>query len=70
MSESAIMSEPVVLIPPEEREFLPASIPGVTVCRPWADPRSELYVPRDMDIIPVKRTKKAVKPAAKAKSAV
>ena len=24
-------------VPPHFREFLPASIPGVTVCRPWAD---------------------------------
>ena len=35
------MIEPVVLVPTYLREFLPASIPGVTVCRPWADPRSE-----------------------------
>ena len=35
------MSEPVLLVPPHLREFLPASIPGVTVCRPWAAPRSE-----------------------------
>ena len=42
------MTEPVVLIPPHMREFLPASIPGVTVCRPWADPRSELYVAVDL----------------------
>ena len=33
----AVMVEPVVLIAPTRREFLPASIPGVTVCRPWAD---------------------------------
>jgi hypothetical protein len=41
------MTTPVVLVPPHMREFLPASIPGVTVCRPWADPRSELYVAID-----------------------
>ena len=33
----AAMVEPVALIAPTCREFLPASIPGVTVCRPWAD---------------------------------
>ena len=32
------MAEPVVLVPPHLRGFLPASIPGVTVSRPWADP--------------------------------
>ena len=42
-SEKAVVEEPVVLIPVKMRGFLPASIPGVTVCRPWADPRSELY---------------------------
>ena len=31
------MVEPVVLIPPHLRGFLPANAPGVTVCRPWAD---------------------------------
>ena len=31
------MVEPVAVIAPERREFLPASIPGVTVCRPWED---------------------------------
>ena len=30
---------PVKLIPPTERPFLRASIPGVTVVRPWADAR-------------------------------
>ena len=40
MSERvAAMTEPVTLIPPACREFLPASIPGVTVVRPWADIR-------------------------------
>ena len=40
MSERvAAMTEPVTLIPPAAREFLPASIPGVTVVRPWADIR-------------------------------
>ena len=33
----AAMVEPVALIAPTCRKFLPASIPGVTVCRPWAD---------------------------------
>ena len=33
----AAMVEPVVLISPRDRGFLPASIPGVTVCRPWAE---------------------------------
>ena len=37
--EVVVATGPVKLIPPAERPFLRASIPGVTVVRPWADPR-------------------------------
>ena len=37
--EKVDVTGPVKLIPPDERPFLRASIPGVTVVRPWADPR-------------------------------
>ena len=33
------LTGPVTLIPPADRGFLRASIPGVTVVRPWADSR-------------------------------
>jgi hypothetical protein len=37
--EVVVATGPVKLIPPNERPFLRASIPGVTVVRPWADSR-------------------------------
>ena len=37
--ERVAVTEPVTLTPPAERPFLRASIPGVTVVRPWADIR-------------------------------